>query len=222
MLANPEDTLLLIPDGDSLGIDQSQIAAAGIDVEDIPLRHGGAETEIDTVLQTIAPTPAGTMVIVDSFGHLHREHLELLYKKYAKAMEESGKEIGIHAHNNMQLAFAKAPIGLCSFDSSLRFRHVNEFLATMNGLSVEAHLGRTVREVLPDLAAGIDEQLRYVLSSGEAIMGGEVEAETAAHPGEPRLYRHNYYAAKAQDGSVIGVSCVVFESQSLRTATSSQ
>jgi 4-hydroxy 2-oxovalerate aldolase len=64
------------------------------------------EAEIDTVLQTIAPTPAGTMVIVDSFGHLHREHLELLYKKYARAMEESGKEIGIHAHNNMQLAFA--------------------------------------------------------------------------------------------------------------------
>lgn len=64
------------------------------------------ETEIDTVLENIAPTPAGTMVIVDSFGHLHREHLDMLYKKYSAAMKDSGKEIGIHAHNNLQLAFA--------------------------------------------------------------------------------------------------------------------
>ena len=64
------------------------------------------ETEIDTVLASIAPTPAGTMVIVDSFGHLYREQVERLYTKYAAAMSESGKEIGIHAHNNMQLAFA--------------------------------------------------------------------------------------------------------------------
>lgn len=64
------------------------------------------ETEIDTVLENIAPTPAGTMVIVDSFGHLYREQVDRLYKKYTAAMEATGKEIGIHAHNNMQLAFA--------------------------------------------------------------------------------------------------------------------
>ncbi len=64
------------------------------------------ETEIDTVLEAIAPTPAGTMVIVDSFGHLYREQIDRLYNKYAEAMRETGKEIGIHAHNNMQLAFA--------------------------------------------------------------------------------------------------------------------
>ena len=64
------------------------------------------ETEIDTVLSAIAPTPAGTMVIVDSFGHLYREQIDMLYNKYAAAMADSGKEIGIHAHNNMQLGFA--------------------------------------------------------------------------------------------------------------------
>jgi len=64
------------------------------------------EEEIDTVLEAIAPTPAGTMVIVDSFGHLYREQIDRLYRKYADAMEGTGKEIGIHAHNNLQLAFA--------------------------------------------------------------------------------------------------------------------
>ncbi len=65
-----------------------------------------SETEIDTVLEAIAPTPAGVMVIVDSFGHLYREQIDMLYNKYAAAMSDSGKEIGIHAHNNMQLGFA--------------------------------------------------------------------------------------------------------------------
>lgn len=64
------------------------------------------EVEIDTVLEAIAPTPADVMVIVDSFGYLYREQIDRLYKKYAKAMADTGKEIGIHAHNNQQLAFA--------------------------------------------------------------------------------------------------------------------
>ena len=64
------------------------------------------ETEIDTVLESIEPTPAAAMVIVDSFGYLYREQIDRLYHKYAAAMEGTGKDIGIHAHNNLQLAFA--------------------------------------------------------------------------------------------------------------------
>lgn len=64
------------------------------------------ETEIDAVLAAIAPTPVGTMCIVDSFGYLYREQVDMLYKKYSLAMDGAGKEIGIHAHNNQQLAFA--------------------------------------------------------------------------------------------------------------------
>jgi len=65
-----------------------------------------SEVEIDTVLEAIRPTPAGTMCIVDSFGHLYREQIDILYNKYAGVLADTGKEIGIHAHNNLQLAFA--------------------------------------------------------------------------------------------------------------------
>ncbi len=64
------------------------------------------EEEIDTVLEAVADTPASTMVIVDSFGYLYREQIDRLYHKYAAAMAGTGKEVGIHAHNNLQLAFA--------------------------------------------------------------------------------------------------------------------
>lgn len=65
-----------------------------------------SEMEIDQALEIGAKTPAGVVVVVDSFGNLYREQVDYLIKKYQKAVEGSGKEVGIHAHNNLQLAFA--------------------------------------------------------------------------------------------------------------------
>jgi len=105
--------------------------------------------------------------------------------------------------------YAIAPIGLCYFDTDLRFRYINEWLASINGISVEAHLGKTIADVLKDFAVGVELQLRHVLQTGEPILEGEVEVETAAHPGELRRYMHNSYPDKNKDGTVVGVSCVV-------------
>jgi 4-hydroxy 2-oxovalerate aldolase len=46
------------------------------------------------------------VVVVDSNGALYGEQIELLVKKYLDYVKESGKEVGIHTHNNLQLAFA--------------------------------------------------------------------------------------------------------------------
>lgn len=64
------------------------------------------DTEIDQVLEVIAPTPASTLVVVDSYGSMYAEQVELLVKKYLAFGKDTGKEVGIHAHNNQQLAFA--------------------------------------------------------------------------------------------------------------------
>ncbi len=105
--------------------------------------------------------------------------------------------------------YAISPVGLCYLDTDLRFRYINEWLARINGLPVEAHLGRKIDEVLKDVAAGVVPQLRSVLETGEPIIDGMVEAETPAHPGESRHYMHNYYPDKGKDETVVGVSCVV-------------
>ena len=64
------------------------------------------ELEIDQVLDVIAQTPASVIVVVDSYGSLYAEQIELLVKKYQAFGQATGKEVGIHAHNNLQLAFA--------------------------------------------------------------------------------------------------------------------
>ncbi len=107
--------------------------------------------------------------------------------------------------------YKEAPIGLCYFDIDLRFLYVNDWLAAINGMPVEEHLGRTISEVLPEVAASVELQLRHVIETGEPIVGGTVDAETPAHPEVPRTFEHNYYPIKSGDDTVVGVSCVVQE-----------
>lgn len=64
------------------------------------------EAEINQALEVAAQTKAGTIVVVDSFGALYSEQIARLVRSYLAAAKESGKEVGIHAHNNQQLAFA--------------------------------------------------------------------------------------------------------------------
>jgi 4-hydroxy 2-oxovalerate aldolase len=65
-----------------------------------------ADAEIEQVLEIAATTPAGTVVVVDSYGSLNRIQVDHLVRKYLDAVGPAGKEVGIHAHNNLQLAFA--------------------------------------------------------------------------------------------------------------------
>ncbi|MEE2673594.1 MAG: aldolase catalytic domain-containing protein [Myxococcota bacterium] len=64
------------------------------------------DAEIDQALEVLRETPASTIVVVDSFGSLYSEQVARLVERYKDALEGTGKEIGIHAHNNQQLAFA--------------------------------------------------------------------------------------------------------------------
>jgi 4-hydroxy 2-oxovalerate aldolase len=64
------------------------------------------ESDLDAALDIAAKSDAGGVYLVDSFGSLYSEQVRALTKKYVAAMEGTGKEIGIHAHNNQQLAFA--------------------------------------------------------------------------------------------------------------------
>jgi 4-hydroxy 2-oxovalerate aldolase len=84
------------------------------------------EAELDQALEVLAETPASTIVVVDSNGALYAEQIELLVKKYQKALEGTGKEVGIHAHNNLQLAFANTIEAI--------IHGANRIDATMGGL----------------------------------------------------------------------------------------
>jgi 4-hydroxy 2-oxovalerate aldolase len=61
------------------------------------------DQDLDEALTQLSKTAVGTAYVVDSFGSLYSEQIEFLVKKYKSFLP--GKTIGIHAHNNTQLAF---------------------------------------------------------------------------------------------------------------------
>jgi PAS domain S-box-containing protein len=106
--------------------------------------------------------------------------------------------------------FAAAPVGLAFMDAQYRYVRVNEALAALNGLPVEEHFGRTLREVLGDeLAAEIEPLHRQVLETGEPILDLYVERALPTAPDEVRNWLVSYYPVRDVDDDKIGVGVVV-------------
>lgn len=64
------------------------------------------ESSLKQALEIIGQSPADIMVIVDSYGALYPEQIRPICDTYLEVAAKYGKQVGIHAHNNQQLAFA--------------------------------------------------------------------------------------------------------------------
>ena len=64
------------------------------------------EADVKTALDILGRSPVDVIYIVDSFGALYPEQMQRVAALYVEFAEKYGKKIGIHAHNNQQLAFA--------------------------------------------------------------------------------------------------------------------
>ena len=85
-----------------------------------------SERELDEALELLANSEVDTLYIVDSFGALYSEQVQLLLEKYLGYAESCGKKVGMHAHNNQQLAFAN------TIEAIVKGAHMLD--ATMAGL----------------------------------------------------------------------------------------
>lgn len=65
-----------------------------------------SETDLEEALNILAKTNVDVIYVVDSFGSFYSEQIKRLTQKYLAVAEAAGKKLGIHAHNNQQLAYA--------------------------------------------------------------------------------------------------------------------
>ena len=63
------------------------------------------ELDIDAALELLCQSSVGCIYLVDSYGSLYPEQVSRLSDKYLELADKYGKKVGIHAHNNQQLAF---------------------------------------------------------------------------------------------------------------------
>lgn len=64
------------------------------------------ESELEEALEILADTEVDVIYLVDSFGAFYSEGIRSYISKYLKYAQASGKSVGIHTHNNQQLAYA--------------------------------------------------------------------------------------------------------------------
>jgi 4-hydroxy 2-oxovalerate aldolase len=65
-----------------------------------------SETELEGALELLCDSEVGTIYLVDSFGAFYSEQVQYLLDLYLKYAAPRGKTVGMHAHNNQQLAYA--------------------------------------------------------------------------------------------------------------------
>lgn len=109
----------------------------------------------------------------------------------------------------LDILYNEAPLGLCHMDTNLRYLRCNEKLAEINGIPAADHIGRSLRDIVPEIARTMESVYRRVIQSGEAVIDVEATGVTAADPDTERHFRACYYPIKSEEGVVIGVSSIV-------------
>ncbi len=116
------------------------------------------ERELDEALEQVEKESAANVIyLVDSFGALYSEQIAHLAKKYREMMPS--KELGIHAHNNQQLAFANTIEAIIS--------HINFLDGTVYGI------GRAAGNCPLELLLGFLKNPKYDIRPVLNIIGTE-------------------------------------------------
>ncbi|MBI2815656.1 MAG: PAS domain-containing sensor histidine kinase [Acidobacteria bacterium] len=120
--------------------------------------------------------------------------------------------------DELEAIYKAAPVGLCVLDRELRWVQINERLAEMNGFTVAEHIGKRVRDLIPNVAEEIETKLREVIETGEPVLGLEFAGETPAQPGVIRSWKENWFPIRDRSGAVVGINVVAEEVTAARRA----
>ncbi|HEX8434119.1 ATP-binding protein [Archangium sp.] len=135
----------------------------------------------------------------------------LIIQTQLAAGERAAREEAERALALVNALVGAAPAGLALLDDGLRYVRINEALAAANGQPVEAHLGKTMAEVLPDRAPLVEPLFRRVLETGEASRGNEFSLAPAHEPEVLHHWVGDYFPVRARDGRVLGVGGVIMD-----------
>ena len=77
----------------------------------------------------------------------------------------------------LRLLYETAPIGLAFLTPDCRYQLINRHLCEICGLSVADHIGRSVRETVPQVAEQVEKIVQTILRTGNSITGIEVSGQ---------------------------------------------
>ncbi|MFZ3492958.1 SpoIIE family protein phosphatase [Streptomyces sp. 5.8] len=102
--------------------------------------------------------------------------------------------------------FETCPIGLVMLDPELRYVHLNQALADMDGLPIASHLGRPMDEIMIVSDGGeYQSMLRSVALGGPPVVGTLVGMRPRGHPDRDQVRSVSFFPLTQAVGSRPGV-----------------
>jgi PAS domain S-box-containing protein len=110
----------------------------------------------------------------------------------------------------LQLIYDTAPIGLACLSPDCRYLQINRRLTEICGISVEDHLGRSVRDCVPALADSVEQIVGSIMETGEAVTGIEVAGQRTDQP-EERSWITYWHPLRSPSGEIVAVNVAAEE-----------
>ena len=108
-------------------------------------------------------------------------------------------------------AASQVNVGLCIFDTTLSFLKINQALADTNGYSIEAHQGKSVIELLPDIAPTVVPLFQTILDTKQPISNLEISGIVPSQPEVIRYWLVSYFPILGEIGNSIALGGIVIE-----------
>ena len=103
------------------------------------------------------------------------------------------------------------PIGLGVIDRQFRYLRINDRLAAINGRPAVDHLGRSIHDMIPDIASFLEPVYRRVFDTGETVVNIEYTRFSRTFPPEERNFLASYHPLKTRDDHVYGLCSVILD-----------
>jgi PAS domain S-box-containing protein len=110
-------------------------------------------------------------------------------QRYLKVSEEES----YHRLLELEVLYRTAPVALGFLDRELRYVRLNEALAKMNNLAVEAHIGRYAIDINPELSRIVVPMMAEVLASKQPLLNVEVTVTLPSDSKRERTWLANFH-----------------------------
>ncbi|WP_442756246.1 PAS domain S-box protein [Methylocystis sp. JAN1] len=136
----------------------------------------------------------------------------------ASNLRESPAEL-LSRRDELEWIYQNSPIGLCLLDRDLLYLRINRRLAEVNGLPVEAPVGRSLFEAVPAPTPRAREIARRLPKTAKPALDIELSGETPAASGERRRYWNTGWRPFLdKQGAIVGFGAVAKETTGRKRA----
>lgn len=184
---------------------QQLLATPGlVDAKQFRSRHkDGSWRWVEATATNLLHDPDVQAIVTNLHDISEQKQAEEELKALAEEREES---LGL-----LDSLLEHAPVGFAFFDRTHRYVKINNFLADINGIPAQEHLGRTIEERLPVIAETFVPILEKVFETETPSLDIEVTGETPRQPGVRRHWLTNFYPVFDNKRKVCYVGATVVE-----------